>query len=78
MLSFLFLRYLSGNYEESAKKELGVDYPQLSNSEKDTPLASWYEDNEDDVPNTRKDGRDLLRRIKLPCFLAPACGKLSN
>jgi type I restriction enzyme M protein len=34
MLSFLFLRYLSGNYEESAKKELGADYPQLSISEK--------------------------------------------
>jgi type I restriction-modification system DNA methylase subunit len=33
MLSFLFLRYLSGNYEESAKKELGADYPQLSDSE---------------------------------------------
>ena len=29
MLSFLFLRYLSDNYEESAKKELGRDYPQL-------------------------------------------------
>ena len=28
MLSFLFLRYLSSNYEESAKKELGRDYPQ--------------------------------------------------
>ena len=27
MLSFLFLRYLSHNYEESAKKELGSDYP---------------------------------------------------
>ena len=27
MLSFLFLRYLSSNYEESAKKELGRDYP---------------------------------------------------
>ena len=27
MLSFLFLRYLSFNYEESAKKELGRDYP---------------------------------------------------
>jgi type I restriction enzyme M protein len=27
MLSFLFLRYLSFNYEESAKKELGKDYP---------------------------------------------------
>src|SRR3546814_2315152 len=27
MLSFLFLRYLSWNYEEAAKKELGADYP---------------------------------------------------
>ena len=27
MLSFLFLRYLSFNYEESARKELGSDYP---------------------------------------------------
>jgi type I restriction enzyme M protein len=49
MLSFLFLRYLSGNYEESAKKELGVDYPQLSDSET-TPLAIWYEQNKEDVP----------------------------
>lgn len=29
MLSFLFLRYLSANYEESASKELGSDYPNL-------------------------------------------------
>ncbi len=28
MLSFLFLRYLSDNYEEAAKKELGSDYVQ--------------------------------------------------
>ena len=27
MLSFLFLRYLSDNYETAAKKELGRDYP---------------------------------------------------
>lgn len=27
MLSFLFLRYLSDNYETAAKKELGSDYP---------------------------------------------------
>ena len=27
MLSFLFLRYLSDNYEQSVKKELGSDYP---------------------------------------------------
>ena len=28
MLSFLFLRYLSDNYEAAAKKELGTDYPE--------------------------------------------------
>ena len=28
MLSFLFLRYLSDNYEAAAKKELGPDYPE--------------------------------------------------
>ena len=30
MLSFLFLRYLSDNYEQAAKKELGSDYPKLA------------------------------------------------
>ena len=27
MLAFLFLRYLSDNYEQAARKELGRDYP---------------------------------------------------
>jgi type I restriction enzyme M protein len=69
MLSFLFLRYLSGNYEESAKKELGADYPQLSNSEKDTPLASWYEDNEDDVPKFEKQMRRKVHYVIKPEYL---------
>ncbi len=30
MLSFLFLRYLSDNYETAAKKELGKDYPEVA------------------------------------------------
>lgn len=30
MLSFLFLRYLSLNYEEAIKKELSSDYPNLA------------------------------------------------
>lgn len=41
MLSFLFLRYLSGNYETAAKKELGADYPDanaIGNGGK-TPLS---------------------------------------
>jgi type I restriction enzyme M protein len=57
MLSFLFLRYLSGNYEESAKKELGADYPQVSNSETNTPLALWYEQNQGDVSEFEKQMR---------------------
>mgnify|MGYP002713260957 CR=1 FL=1 len=32
MLSFLFLRYLSDNYEEAAKKELADDYPAINRS----------------------------------------------
>lgn len=44
MLSFLFLRYLSDNYETAAKKELGSDYPDagmVGNGGK-TPLSVWY------------------------------------
>jgi type I restriction enzyme M protein len=44
MLSFLFLRYLSDNYEEAAKKELGGDYLQCENEIKNT--ASGYTQDE--------------------------------
>lgn len=49
MLSFLFLRYLSYNYEEAAKKELGRDYPDLPATDKKTPLSVWYSSNKDEV-----------------------------
>ena len=60
MLSFLFLRYLSDNYEAAAKKELGSEYPSengLENGDK-TPLQIWYEENAEDV----KAFEDLMRR----------------
>lgn len=44
MLSFLFLRYLSDNYEASAKKELGSDYPKLAEGDKRSPLAVFYKE----------------------------------
>lgn len=43
MLSFLFLRYLSDNYEDAAKKELGKEYPE--NDSKTSPLQIWYANN---------------------------------
>jgi type I restriction enzyme M protein len=45
MLSFLFLRYLSDNYEEAAKRELGADWPELPQGDRRSPLAVWYEQN---------------------------------
>lgn len=56
MLSFLFLRYLSDNYEAAAKKELGKEYPGPNGHI--TPLQRWYEENPEDVSAFE----DLLRR----------------
>ena len=49
MLSFLFLRYLSDNYEAAAKKELGLDYPKIEADDKRSPLFLWYAENEQDI-----------------------------
>jgi type I restriction enzyme M protein len=49
MLSFLFLRYLSDNYEAAAKKELGRDYPAAALESLASPLGRWYEENPGDM-----------------------------
>ncbi len=72
MLSFLFLRYLSANYEESAKKELGKDYP--DNTPKDVmddlkvsnPLEIWYNENEEDVAAFEKQMRRKVHYVIKP------------
>ena len=52
MLAFLFLRYLSDNYEQAARKELGRrDWPDpdaIGNGGR-SPLSVWYDRNPDDV-----------------------------
>lgn len=48
MLAFLFLRYLSDNYELAAARELGPDYPARGADDKRTPLSLWYAANPDD------------------------------
>jgi len=60
MLSFLFLRYLSDNYETEAKKELGAEYPSglINPNENLTPLNIWYAQNPDDII----DFEDMMRR----------------
>ena len=45
MLSFLFLRYLSHNYEAAAKKDLKNEYPDNQDQPNRRPLQIWYEEN---------------------------------
>ncbi len=59
MLAFLFLRYLSDNYEQAARKELGRDYPDpnaIDNGGR-SPLSVWYDQNPGDVPAFEKQMR---------------------
>jgi len=74
MLSFLFLRYLSDNYETAAKRELGKDYPDfpidvLLKSGASTPLQAWYEENPDDVPEFEKQMRRKVHYVIKPQHL---------
>src|SRR5580698_7009821 len=69
MLSFLFLRYLSDNYEASAAKELGQDYPVLKNDDKRTPLSVWYEENKEDVIEFEKQMRRKVHYVVEPQYL---------
>lgn len=69
MLSFLFLRYLSDNYEVAAKKELGKDYPEISEDDKRTPLSVWYEKNEEDSNDFEKQMRRKVHYTIKPQYL---------
>lgn len=74
MLSFLFLRYLSSNYEEAAKKELGKDYPKtdsniVSKFGVTTPLQLWYEGNNDDIEEFEKQMRRKVHYVIKPQYL---------
>lgn len=69
MLSFLFLRYLSDNYEEAAKKELGKDYPQLQEDANATALGLWYKANQADVPDFEKQMRRKIHYVIKPQHL---------
>lgn len=68
MLSFLFLRYLSDNYEAAAKKELGKDYPESKAQATSTPLQIWYENNKGDVADFEKQMRRKVHYVIKPEF----------
>ncbi|WP_034015933.1 type I restriction-modification system subunit M [Pseudomonas aeruginosa] len=77
MLSFLFLRYLSDNYEQAAKRELGADYPQPEPDEGSgeskiparPPLVRWYEHNAADVDDFERQMRRKVHYVIKPDYL---------
>ncbi|MDM8547103.1 type I restriction-modification system subunit M [Candidatus Venteria ishoeyi] len=69
MLSFLFLRYLSDNYETAARKELGRDYPAPEEDGKRAPLAIWYQENAEDVSDFEKQMRLKVHYVIEPPYL---------
>jgi len=75
MLSFLFLRYLSDNYEASVRKELGSDYPDetpkdiLEKLGVNTHLQLWYSENGEDIDMFEKQMRIKVHYIIKPDYL---------
>src|SRR5690554_2291639 len=83
MLSFLFLRYLSDNYEAAAKKELGKDYPDLSQdvlraSGATSQLQVWYEENASDVAAFEKQMRRKVHYVIEPAHLWSSIAELAR
>lgn len=69
MLSFLFLRYLSDNYEAAAKRELGPDYPDSQGQTGISPLQRWYDENPEDVAEFEKLMRRRMHYVIEPPYL---------
>jgi type I restriction enzyme M protein len=78
MLSFLFLRYLSDNYELAAAKELGSDYPKPGENEKRTPLAVWYDNNADDISAFEAQMRRKTHYVIKPKYLWASIAEMAR
>lgn len=83
MLSFLFLRYLSDNFETAAKKELGSDYPDVSENilqaiKSNSPLEVWYEENPDDIKQFEKQMRRKLHYVIEPQYLWSSIAEMAR
>ena len=78
ILSFLFLRYLSDNYEVLVKKELGADYPTLAEGDQRAPLSVWYEQNPKDVPAFEKQMRRKVHYVIEPAHLWSSIAELAR
>ena len=70
MLSFIFLRYLSDNYENAVKKELGSDYQDN--------LGRWYDKNRDDIVDFEKQMRRKVHYVVKPEYLWSSISEMAR
>ena len=78
MLSFLFLRYLSDNYEAAVQKELARNYPKPAEGDRRTPLAIWYEKNKKYTKAFEKQIRRKVHYIIKPEYLWSSISELAR
>ena len=78
MLAFLFLRYLSDNYEAAAQKELGNEYPDAGTQPGVTPLRIWYAANQADVPEFEKLMRRRVHYVIKPEYLWDSIAEMAR
>ncbi|MCW0009862.1 type I restriction-modification system subunit M [Burkholderia pseudomallei] len=78
MLAFLFLRYLSDNFEAAAKKELGSDYPTLPEADRRAPLAVWYSQNPEDAAQFEKQMRRKVHYVIRPDYLWTSLAEMAR
>ena len=78
MLSFLFLRYLSDNYELAAKRELGSDYPELEDDSPRVALRIWYQLNPEDIEAFEKQMRRKIHYVIQPTHLWKSIAQLAR
>jgi type I restriction enzyme M protein len=83
MLSFLFLRYLSDNYEAAAKKELGKDYPahtpeELKKRKANSNLQVWYNENAADVVAFEQQMRKKVHYVIEPPYLWSSIAEMAR
>ena len=76
MLVFIFLRYLSDNYETAAQKELGSDYPDTALET--TPLQLWYDQNPDDIAEFEKQMRRKVHYVIQPQHLWESIAEMAR
>lgn len=83
MLSFLFLRYLSDNYEAAAKKMLGSEYPEtppdvMKSLKVNSALEVWYIENKEDVVEFEKQMRRKVHYVIEPQHLWSSISELAR